>query len=467
MSSIADKIKQKLEEIENYSNNEEASSSNKWEYKLSENLTENDNDNYIENANDYNNDDDISSINTKIKEIQNPYPYEAIGNNENEKEEEYENIDNFKIGEEYRKYDNTIGNNYENKTPLKNSNKKINKFSNSKSSYSTQDTNIKNFNYMELGNSIDEKDSETDNDNEEENDKFYYRESFYNSDNVKLNKIVEKKFDYKKSNSLKYENKFNSSRMPSMRKSNLKHQKFSSLGIAERFFTNKENNFNENFDCEKNINIDNNEKENDLYKNKPRVKFSNYLCNESNNNKTSESEKEVAEKFYDCIGKSFVLLFLFILLAFDPFVVICLKIVDLIVLKFCSNKINNTNTESQESYSNLTNENSNLDETENNSLESIDSQEPSVGFYEKYNNYFFVNKYFKEYRKVMKSVFIGISLMLNILILTSNLEKTSFTLIFFLNNLYLLFHTMDLYNQNLMRYTEKIKWNSLLHLERN
>ena len=141
------------------------------------------------------------------------------------------------------------------------------------------------------------------------------------------------------------------------------------------------------------------------------------------------------------------------LLALDPILVILLKFIDLIREKFTKK-----NEDGGDSYSDLPTD------VENEIMYNFENGK-NFSCYQVYNSLFFDNTICKNYRKGIKSIFIAISLFINIIILVSNMEKMLYTLLFFLNNLYLIFHTMDLYNEKLIRYTEKIQMDSLMEME--
>jgi hypothetical protein len=267
-----------------------------------------------------------------------------------------------------------------------------------------------------------------------------------NSNNSKNNFIFEEKYLTRKS------------------RTNSLHANFCNIDIIYNNNNNKnnENIINKNQESSKkldiknsnNIKINNSNRNNDNYNNKKNI-LNLISCN------------------LTCLKKLFLLITLFILLIIDPIIIILLKIIDLI--KFYKNKskreINENENQYKENYIKIENLPEELNNIKNNINDNINENntfedEKNLTYNERYYNFFFSNQICKIYRKRIKSIFIGASLFANILILAynTNMENYKFILIFFLNNLYLLYHTLDLYNDKLIKYMKNINWNNTNNL---
>lgn len=175
------------------------------------------------------------------------------------------------------------------------------------------------------------------------------------------------------------------------------------------------------------------------------------------------------------------------LLILDPVIIFILKLIDFIYEKL-KNWYNNYNqNQNQNKYtkldSSISNSNNNInnnnllfygeiEEIDFNNLENFNHNNLNNNnnfnyqrntFCEKYFNYFFNNCVYKKQRNVIKICFIVIALVMNIYILTNVQEKATKLLLFFLNNLYLLYHTMDMYNEKLLNYTENLGWFKIMN----
>lgn len=201
--------------------------------------------------------------------------------------------------------------------------------------------------------------------------------------------------------------------------------------------------------------------------------------NNNKNDKTSLTEENVKEKslwrkiflpsFY-FLEEFMFISFMVLLLILDPIIVFFLKSFDFVYAKifYCLNKNDYSKVD------NVMNNNNNnnhllfcyeIEEIGFNKItnfdESIDNKNNTM--YEKYFNYFFNNCSYKKQRNIIKITFIVIALLMNLYILTSFQEKSTKLILFFLNNLYLLYHTMDLYNEKLLNYTENIGWSKIIN----
>ena len=131
----------------------------------------------------------------------------------------------------------------------------------------------------------------------------------------------------------------------------------------------------------------------------------------------------------------------------DPLIIIFLKFLDLF-----KNKQENENQE-------------NIYER---NIDCLENSENRNSLYEKYRNYFLNNFIYKKHCKIIKIICIGILLLMNIIILATIHSKTLKVLFFMLNNLYLLYHSLDIYNERLIGYSENQKWNNVLNeIEKN
>jgi hypothetical protein len=237
----------------------------------------------------------------------------------------------------------------------------------------------------------------------------------------------------------------------------------------------------------------------DPYSNTLKTNNSNYANSYNDNNNISKISNLISCSS-NSLKKSLLISTLFILLLFDPIITISLKIIDLIKIKLSNkkskiggnekenenenegNNLEKIQNENQfiENYINIENLPDKMKSLNNNNYNNYDTNnddnkensfenEKNLTYYERYYNFFFINQISKNYRKAIKSIFIGISLFGNLLILASNMEKFKFVSIFFLNNLYLLYNTLDLYNDELIIFAESAKWNyinELLEIER-
>lgn len=205
----------------------------------------------------------------------------------------------------------------------------------------------------------------------------------------------------------------------------------------------------------------------DKYRKRVQFKRGFSLPEEASNTATCASIYNKAEEFL------FVIIMI-ILLIIDPLIIFILKVLDCINIK-CT-KINNSNIINNKYASGNNYNNSNkfthyliCDENDaeemNNNINDIDNFESNMNIscYEKYSNFVFNNYAYRKHRKTIKIVFIAIALVMNLIILTSIQDKFLKYVLFFLNNLYLLFHTMDIYNELLLGQTENLKWNNLLN----
>lgn len=422
--SIQEKINEKLAEIDNYSNNDEIISSNYGE----DNNDISPNNQSILSSIEGDIQNDLSTIPLTPEPLEKPNFIESkeINNKPLNIMKEYQkrHSDSEKnIMRKIHSYDKNYKE--DNKlfgfTPIQNNQEYL------KSIYSSENPTKKySFNYVELENSSDEK--QIDKEEESNRNSLQYRKS--------------------KTSNIEFSANF--------RKSNLKIKSSVCQAIDDGLkVVDEEYSSRTREACLRTPKMGDESLENNFKKKsreKRNVKFSNILV--------TEDEKESnSNKFFECLGISLMLLFLFILLFIDPIMVITLKLIDFIKEKF-SKTNKNDDSQSNDSYSNLPSD------CDNKLNEELDNQN-DMTYFERYNNLFFNNAIFKTYRKKIKATFIGISLFINVLILTSHMEKEIFTLLFFLNNLYLLFHTMDLYNENLIRFTEDVQWKSLINMERN
>ncbi len=190
---------------------------------------------------------------------------------------------------------------------------------------------------------------------------------------------------------------------------------------------------------------------------------------ENNNNNNSLCRKFLIPTFY--FLEEFILVALMVILLFlDPIIILILKIVDYILSKF-SNCFNNNKQYSKINEQNENNSNNNnhllfcgeIEEIDFYNLENYDNPIPKATLTEKYFNYFFNNYVYKNQRNIIKICFIATALVMNIFILTTVEEKVSKILLFFLNNLYLLYHTMDIYNEKLLSHNENLGWFKIMN----
>jgi hypothetical protein len=183
-------------------------------------------------------------------------------------------------------------------------------------------------------------------------------------------------------------------------------------------------------------------------------------------NKNSLWRKFFLPSFY--FIEEFIFVFLMvILLILDPIILIFLKFVDFIYTKINNHCIKKNYSKVDDVFIN----NNNhllfccaIEEIDTKNIGNFyENRIYNVTLCEKYFNYFFNNCAYKKQRNIIKVSFIVIALLINLYILMNFQEKKTKLLLFFLNNLYLLYHTMDLFNEKLLNYTENIGWNKIIN----
>jgi hypothetical protein len=493
MSNIADRIKQKLEEIENYSKNSD------------NNISDNDIDNFHYDEKGLRNEYNISNINnslfSKDNDLSNTIDEEnhenylkdlsneekAIKNMNLENEKEINLKKNFSdhsdslipksdimkknlIADKIFIEDNIKINNNDIFSKIKKTQVE-NNIDMKRLIYSNSQNQKNYFNYIELGNTNEDKEIHDNDINN--NDLLSFKKCATSEVEMKNFGI---KPDEKVKNLPRKTNLKFSIRNPSSYFPNQVNNPFSSgrkikVNLNKKIISEKESeNDNDNSNVKDNCNENDNRKESiyhddnynnseytfdndnindilNLSKRNSRVKF--LINNEENLNNSC------SEKFFNCLGVGFLIIFLIILSIIEPVIVIFLKFIDFIKVKISKknrgiNEIKETNQSNNEEnfYTNLP---SNAD---NELIENLEN-ETNLTCYERYYNLFNENKTFKYYRKYVKWLFITICFLLNILILTSNLEEVIYVSSFFMNNLFLLYHAMDLYNENLKFYSDE------------
>lgn len=462
MSNIAERIQLKLKEIEEYAKE-----------KTEENIEIDDNS--LNNKSISSQSKSISSIDQENLDINSPIdPFEEC--------DKYSSNELLQITQKtlspsiYTKEiieTKSVGFIIEDLDSLKNSPKKSNK--NQRSSIKTVKTNYctdsnnnnKNYlNYVELGNSVDEIE-EDDNENLER-----LETKITGMLNYKRSKTCEDDWKYTKRANLKKKIEYYS---------NLKSDWDNNNNFNLDNDIEIENDIDTDNDIDNDIDIDNFNEDNKNFFNenfaelfvsrKSRTSLHSNFCNlniASNNKNDKNKEYENNNNNFPnkninfsqgqrcnfiCLKKTLLLIMLFILLVFDPIIIIILKIVDFFVTKFSKKNEN----EEMDKYININDLPYNIND--------IEANETNLTYYERYFNYFFSNKSLKKYRKVIKMFFIAVSLLGNILIISLKMQKIEFVSLFFLNNLYLLFQTMDLYNESLVRFRENVKSNTLINLQ--
>ncbi len=244
---------------------------------------------------------------------------------------------------------------------------------------------------------------------------------------------------------------------------------------CKQLFENKntnENNFDEiNLLDKKSFN---NEKMNDniIYRNN-RITSENQIftlmdINDINDIDSNQSEfRRSALHIIEFIVQMLFILMMICLLLLDPLIIFLLKLIDYIresIDKYSKNKHLNTKASNKNGSENHLLFCSEIEEIDFNNLENFENiRDRNLTLYERYLNYFFNNGEYKNQRRIIKISFIVISLLINICILSLIENKIYKLLFFFVNNLYLLYHTMDVYNERLLGYTDNLKWSNILN----
>jgi len=292
-----------------------------------------------------------------------------------------------------------------------------------------------NFNYVELGNT-----------NE---DNFYYDENFLNSENN--NNINYTKLQYKNDINPSIEN-------PSIH-NNLVKDYNKAFTLAPNFHSEdsdecNDENVKEYFNV---INLDDREKLD--YRKINEKNINNFEYNKVMIESTKK-DKKISWKFTTFIYFLEELLYcimMVFLLILNPLIILILKLID-----FIKEKLKNYNENKNLKQAESNNEQfdyqigkshllycGDIDEIEYDNIENLNNFNRILGYYERYDNFFFNNCEYRRYRKIIKISFIVFSLFFDFIILTNIEDKNFKLLMFFINNLYLLYHTLDFYNEKL------------------
>lgn len=175
---------------------------------------------------------------------------------------------------------------------------------------------------------------------------------------------------------------------------------------------------------------------------------------------TDFSDNKILFTFFSFFQKVFIILIFIILLVLDPLIILILKIINCIK--------NQAKEFKKEKYSkiqnNINNHNSKhlmiCEEIDSLSLKSYIDEDSSL--YKSYIKIFLENCFYKKITYFIKIFFIIILFILSFIIIVTVKEKSTKVLLFFLNNLYLLYHISDIYNENLVSYSENLKWSNIL-----
>lgn len=482
MSSIAERIKFKLEALEKYNFDEQADQESNYSEVREESVLE------VELLNLENLEKDSSFTQKETEEMFQKYLSEKDSLNSNKQyffeveKMKMENNLNYKYNDDKYFNGRIDGNSlkfllkkneeaYLNQASEKNFKFQSNQFksySNSQSNYSTDFT--KNF----------ESNKKTQNHNYCELEDFA-KENIFNCDEEEY---FEKSDMYLNIDNSKCESSFNKKTFESIR--SVSSKRYSESKASENQMNLREilnygsndnpHSYNNEINPHKTFSENSNEELNSNKNSDDENFFYNRISDGNNSDalKTTTQSKnsEASEPIRFFVFFSFIeeLLFVFMmifLLILDPIIILILKIADWVIQKI--NMIKGSNKyfllDKNKTNTNFCNHLLICGEIEEVDFKhNFDHFENKIFFslYEKYFDYFFNNCGYKKLRKTIKICFISISLFLNLIIIRSFVEKNSKILLFFLNNLYLLYHTMDIYNENLLGYSESVRWSNIL-----
>ncbi len=198
---------------------------------------------------------------------------------------------------------------------------------------------------------------------------------------------------------------------------------------------------------------------------------------DSKNSDNNISKTRYFLNFFSVIEKILFVFFLFLLIALDPLITILLKLIDYFYEKY-SKCINNYKNNVKTTYGDIERYNS----QNNHLLICTEIEEPefidnlnfcnenfengsgrSLTLYEKYIELVYFRDYKKE-KKIIKIAFVIFLFLFNIYIWENIHDKVKRLLIFFLSNAFLLYYTFDLYKECLFSNFQNMKWNDLLKM---